>query len=306
MGDLQDQAGGQHDIDEPHGDAAPSRPRRFWQLRRRPVLYVTGLPALVVAFAVGWGAAVVVNHWTATAGSTSGGPAASQAAAAADAGAAASTASGSGDDDDSYCSPTTDAATSGGSPSALEASGTKLSSGTTDGHTWSLWAAKGQSGATALENGGLVLDGREYGLCPGYPNPAELEMLDVGHHAIVYGVIGYPGRATVYLTTGTVGSFTPGHALPSPDVKVVDGVSFFIGALPKPACSYGAFELNTTSPGVSAEHNLGFGGAGEGQGYYISDNPGNNGGCVGGRIDPISFSQGVWDLSPGQFQGGDG
>ena len=178
--------------------------------------------------------------------------------------------------------------------------------GRTDGHSWSLWAAKGQSGATALEDGGLVLDGREYGLCPGYPNPAELEMLDVGRQAIVYGVIGYPGRATIYLTTGTVGSFTPGQALPSPDVKVIDGVSFFIGALPGPACSYGAFELNTTSPGVSAEHNLGFGGAGEGQGYYISDNPGNNGRCVTGHIDPISFSQGVWDLSPGQFQGGDG
>ena len=63
---------------------------------------------------------------------------------------------------------------------------------------------------------------------------------------------------------------------------------------------------NTTSPGVSAEHNLGFAGAGEGRGYYISDNPGNGGGCIAGKIDPISFSQGIWDLSPGQFQGGNG
>ncbi|HUB69926.1 MAG TPA: hypothetical protein VL984_05850 [Acidimicrobiales bacterium] len=63
---------------------------------------------------------------------------------------------------------------------------------------------------------------------------------------------------------------------------------------------------NTTSPGVSAEHNLGFAGAGEGQGYSISDNPGNGGGCIAGKIDPISFSQGIWDLSPGQFQGGNG
>lgn len=43
-----------------------------------------------------------------------------------------------------------------------------------------------------------------------------------------------------------------------------------------------------------------------GQGYYISDNPGNSGGCVAGQIDPISFSQGIWDLPPGQFQTGAG
>jgi hypothetical protein len=81
--------------------------------------------------------------------------------------------------------------------------------------------------------------------------------------------------------------------LPSPQVQVVDGVSFFIGALPKPACSYRAFELDTTSPGVSAEHNLGFGGVGEDQGYALSDNTGNTGGCVANQIDPISFSQGI-------------
>ena len=46
--------------------------------------------------------------------------------------------------------------------------------------------------------------------------PAELEMLDVGQRAIVYGVIGYPGRATVDLATGSVGSFTAGQPLPSP------------------------------------------------------------------------------------------
>jgi hypothetical protein len=206
----------------------------------------------------------------------------------------------------SDCSPTTDAATSGGSPAALEASAAEVASGTVDSHAWSLWSQKGESGATALENGGLVLDGREYGLCPGYPNPAELEMLDVSPDAIVYGVIGYPGLAKVDLYVGSVGSFTPGAALPTPAARVVNGVSFFIGALPKSACSYQALELNSTSPGVSAEHNLGFGGAGAGQGYYISDNPGNSGVCAAGKIDPISFSQGIWQLPPDQFQTGGG
>lgn len=204
----------------------------------------------------------------------------------------------------STCSPTTDAATSGGSPSTLMSSATQVASGTTDGHSWSLWSAKGESGASALEDGGLVLDGHEFGICPGYPNPAELEMLNVGSQAIVYGVIGYPGLATVNLSVGTIGSFATGAALPSPQVQVVDGVSFFIGALPNSACSYTALELNTTSPGVSAEHNLGFGGTGEGTGYPNPDNAGNTGGCVPNQIDPISFSQGIWQLPPGQFTNG--
>jgi hypothetical protein len=206
----------------------------------------------------------------------------------------------------SSCAPTTDAATSGGSPSQLMSAATKVASGSTDGQSWSLWSAKGQSGATALEDGGLVFGGREYGLCPGYPNPSETEMLDVGSRAIVYGVVGYPGLAKVDLSIGTIGSFASGKALPSPRVRVVNGDSFYIGALPDSACSYKSLEVKTTSPGVSAEHNLGFAGAGAGQGTFIADNPGNSGGCVTNRIDPISFSQGIWQLPPGQFQAGFG
>jgi hypothetical protein len=207
---------------------------------------------------------------------------------------------------DSICSPTTDAATSGGSPATLESSATQVASGTVNGQSWSLWSANGQTGATALEDGGLVLDGNEYGLCPGYPNPAELEMIDTGSDAVVYGVVGYPGLAKVDLSQSTIDTFDVGQALPSPQVQVVNGVSFFIGALPDSACSYTSLELNTTSPGVSAEHNLGFAGAGTGEGFDLSDNPGNSGGCVTNEIDPISFSQGIWQLPPGQFTNGFG
>lgn len=142
---------------------------------------------------------------------------------------------------------------------------------------------KGQSGATGLEDAGLVVDGRAYGLCPGYPNPAELEMLDVGPNAIVYGVVGYPGLAKIDLSVGTVGSFASGKALPSPRAQVVNGVSFFIGSLPRSGCEYRALELNTTSPGVSAEHNLGFGAG------------------VANEIVPITASQGIWQLPPGHW-----
>jgi len=187
---------------------------------------------------------------------------------------------------DSTCAPTTDAQTSGGRAGALTSASREVAHGTVEGQGWSLWSARGRAGATGLEDGGLVLDGRAYGLCPGYPNPAELEMLDVGSKAIVAGVIGYPGKATVDLSVGTVGSFSVGAALPAPEVQVVSGVSFFIGALPKSACDYGALELNSTSPGVSAEHNLGFGS------------------CVANELVPITASQGVWQLPAGQFPTG--
>jgi hypothetical protein len=137
-----------------------------------------------------------------------------------------------------------------------------------------------------MENGGLVLDGRAYGLCPGYPNPAELQLIDVGSNGVVAGVVGYPGLATVDLSESSPGTFDVGQALPSPSVRVVDGVSFFIGTLPKSACDYSSLELNTTSPGVSAQHNLGFGA------------------CVAGQLVPITESQGIWQLPPGHFQSG--
>ncbi len=185
--------------------------------------------------------------------------------------------------DTSNCSPTTDASTSGAVASTLSSTGTEVASGTLDGQAWSLWSAKGQSGALGLEDGGLVIDGRAYGLCPGYPNPAELQLLDVGANGIVAGVVGYPGLAKVRLYQSTAGTFDRGPALPSPSAQVVQGVSFFIGTLPASACAYPSLELNATSPGVSAEHNLGFG-------------P-----CVADQVVPITESQGIWQLPPGQF-----
>ena len=108
----------------------------------------------------------------------------------------------------------------------------EVASGTVEGMAWSLWSANGQSGAAGLEDGGLVLDGHEYGLCPGYPNPSETEMIDTGGDAVIYGVVNYPGLATVDIGTGSQG-FTMEAPLPSPHVAVVNGVSFYIGTLPE-------------------------------------------------------------------------
>ncbi|HJY59584.1 MAG TPA: hypothetical protein VJ418_24660 [Streptosporangiaceae bacterium] len=249
--------------------ASPRTPGR-WRRRLGPL---TRRKAAVVATAV----AVLAAGGAFAAISASGGPLA----------ASAKTDAAVVSDANSGCSPQTDAATSGGPASALTGEATEVAHGTVAGHSWSLWSARGQSGANGLENGGLVLDGRAYGLCPGFPNPAELELADVGT-GIAYGVIGYPGRAKVDLYKSTVGTFDRGARLPAPSVTVVRGVSFFIGALPGSACDYPSLELNSTSPGVSAEHNLGFGH------------------CTAGRLVPITASQGIWQLKPGQFPSGFG
>jgi len=184
----------------------------------------------------------------------------------------------------STCSPATVASASGGPASALTSITTEVASGTTGGQAWTLWSKKGQTGARGIEDGGLVINNRAYGLCPGYPNPAELELADVtGGHGLAFGVVGYPGLAKVWLYKSTTGTFDTGEALPAPQVKVVDGVSFFIGTLPQSACDYPSLELNATSPGVSDEHNLGFGT------------------CTTSHLVPITASQGIWQLPPGQF-----
>jgi hypothetical protein len=206
-----------------------------------------------------------------------------------------------GYDGPAICAPTTDAATSGGTPDALMRTATEVASGTVEGKAWSLWSADGQSGAAGLEDGGVIFNGHEYGLCPGYPNPSESEMIDTGGDGVFYGVVNYPGLAQVQVSTGAINSFAAGGVLLSPHVTVVNGVSFYIGALPASACSYSYFEINTTSPSYSTQHNIGFGENGVGQGYSITNDPGNVGACVSGKLDPLSYSEGVWQLPPGQL-----
>jgi hypothetical protein len=161
-------------------------------------------------------------------------------------------------------------------------------SGSIEGMSWSLRTASGQSGANAIENGALVLNGRAYGLCPGFPNPAELQLINAGPNGIVVGVVGYPGEAKVHLSESTAGTFATGAPLPDPAVHIVQGVSFFIGSLPRSACNYPSIELNATAAGVSAQHNLGFGA------------------CGANQIVPITESQGEWDLPAGPPQNSSG
>jgi hypothetical protein len=178
------------------------------------------------------------------------------------------------------------------SAATLESRATEVASGSVHGHSWSLWSLRGQSGGDGLENGGLVLDGVAHGLCPGFPNPAEMELLDPGSggNGIAYGVVGYPGSAKINIYRSTVQTFDRGKLLASATAQVANGVGFFITALPGSACTYQSLEENTTSKGNSAEHNFGF----------------STSHCAAGQLVPISDSQGIWALPPGQFNNGPG
>jgi hypothetical protein len=182
------------------------------------------------------------------------------------------------------------------SAATLEAGASEVSSGTVDGHSWSLWSKDGQSGGDGLENGGVVVDGTAYGLCPGFPNPGEMELLEPsgGGDGLAYGVVGYAGTARVAIYSDTFGGFATGTLLASTTAQSVNGVGFFITPLSESACSVTAVEMNTASSSYATEHNLGF----------STDR------CQDGQLVPISNSQGIWELPtsdfPNKFQSGNG
>jgi hypothetical protein len=206
----------------------------------------------------------------------------------------ASDISGGGGIDNSSCGPQT---TSGSeSASTLEASATKVASGSTASQSWSLWSKNGHSGATGLEDGGLVVDGVAHGLCPGFPNPAELELLEPsgGGDGIAYGVVGYKGTAKVAIYQDTFGNFATTKSVATTTAETVNGVGFFITALSESACDVPGVEMNTASSNYAAEHNLAF----------STDD------CKDGQLVPISDSQGIWQLPtkdfPDNFQSANG
>ncbi|HXW44307.1 MAG TPA: hypothetical protein VEL03_05950 [Streptosporangiaceae bacterium] len=166
------------------------------------------------------------------------------------------------------CSPAQTDSASGGPAGAQTGSEVEVASGTVGGQAWSLWSSKGVSGVGGIEDGGMVLGGRWYGLCPGFPNPAEFELIDTGGAGIVYGYVANPGAYAIQLT-GT-------GALPAPATTRVQGGTFFIGLLPASACDYPAIVLNATTSAVSDLHHLGFGS------------------CQPNRLVAISESNGVW------------
>lgn len=193
--------------------------------------------------------------------------------------------SGGGGVDSFRCRPQT--VTGSESAAALKAGGTQVGSGGIDGHSWSAWSKNGVKGGSGLEEGGVIVDGVAHGLCAGFPNPAEMELLDPsgGGDAIAYGVVGYPGVAKVDIYTSTAGTFDAEKLVGSTTSRVANGVGFFITPLSRSGCDLSALELNTASASYATEHNLGFA----------------TSHCSAGQLVPISDSQGIWELPPKDF-----
>jgi hypothetical protein len=180
--------------------------------------------------------------------------------------------------DASRCRPPVTAATSGGPAADYTGADREVASGTVAGHPWSVWVKKGLSEPTALEDGGLVLSGRWYGMCAGLPNVLETELVDTGGPGIAYGYLAYPGRVTL--------SMTPAHSMRAPHVVRLAGVSAFIAPLSKSACAYQSVTVNGSAHAGSAMHHL------------------ELGTCQPGHDVAITSSDGSWsDTSPQLLRG---
>jgi YVTN family beta-propeller protein len=177
---------------------------------------------------------------------------------------------------ESDCGPMVTAASSGQPAGRFTGSATELASGSVAGQAWSVWAKKGVSEPRALEDGGVVMNGRWYGLCAGPPNLFETELADVGPTGIDYGYVAFGGKAQVELAAGS-------HLLPAPQVVPLKDASFFIGALPKSACEYRVLLTHARSKDGSSMHQLGFGK------------------CEPGQVAQITGSDGEWSSGQGAW-----
>ena len=153
----------------------------------------------------------------------------------------------------------------------------RAASGSAAGAGWSLWAKRGIPDPYGIEQGGVVLNGRWYGLCgmPLSAGPdANLEVIDTGGRGVVYGFIQHPYRVTVTLSSA-------GQRLPLSSV-LLHGTTFFIARLPQSACSYHAMTLRareSQGPAWSGHSTVMFGS------------------CLAGRL--VSTSQGNATWGPG-------
>jgi DNA-binding beta-propeller fold protein YncE len=133
----------------------------------------------------------------------------------------------------------------------------RVASGSADRARWSLWAKDGIPDPYGIEQGGVVLNGRWYGLCgtPLSAGPdANFELIDTGGRGVVYGFIQHPYRVAITLSSG-------GERLPLSSV-LLHGTTFFIARLPRSACSYHTMTLRareSQGPAWSGHSTMTFG-----------------------------------------------
>ena len=157
----------------------------------------------------------------------------------------------------------------------------RVASGSAEGAGWSLWAKRAIPDPYGIEQGGVVLNGRWYGLCgmPLSAGPdANFELIDTGGRGVVSGFIQHPYRVTITLSSA-------GQRLPLSSV-LLHGTTFFIARLPRSACSYHAMTLR-------ARESLGPAWSG-----YSTTTFGS---CVAGRLVSTSQGSGTWGPGAGNY-----
>lgn len=161
----------------------------------------------------------------------------------------------------------------------FERKAVRVASGSTDGLRWSVWAKQGIIDPYAIEQGGMVLNGRWYGLCqhplsagPGY----SFAMIDTGSHGIAYGFIQHPLPVRITLSAG-------GKRW-SPSSVLLTGTTFYISLLPQAACSYHAMTLSAVAT--------------RGPAWSGHINEAVNA-CTPGRLVTLSEEGGVWGPGSG-------
>jgi DNA-binding beta-propeller fold protein YncE len=173
----------------------------------------------------------------------------------------------------STCDPDVSAFHSGQSAAQFTRHAARAAAGTTGGLDWQVWARKGLFDPNAVEQGGLVVDGRWYALCAApldaSADAANMELIDTAGGGIVYGYIQHGRRVAITLAG-------PGP-LPAPITVGLPGTTFFIETLARPACDYPRLFLRGQAPGWGGETALTFSGA-----------------CIPGQLVGINASQGTW------------
>jgi DNA-binding beta-propeller fold protein YncE len=156
-----------------------------------------------------------------------------------------------------WCDSSLIASESGEPATPLIRGSVRVASGSAGGAGWSLWAKGGIPDPYGIEQGGVVLNGRWYGLCgtPLSAGPdANFELIDTGGRGVVYGFIQHPRRVAITLSSS-------GRLLPLSSV-LLHGTTFFIARLPRSACSYHGMRVHAQAvqgPAWSGTSDVSFG-----------------------------------------------
>jgi hypothetical protein len=116
----------------------------------------------------------------------------------------------------------------------------RAASGRVSGLAWQLRVKPDTALPGAVAHGRLLLGGVQYGLCSRQLVPVPFGLINAGSHGIIYGYVTGGGSYHVTVSSGSTPLAT----------RVVD-TSFFIAALPRPACAYPALTVTATSTPVT-------------------------------------------------------